>query len=479
MKRRRFLKYGLYGCSSILGTALGLGMPIGRAWGSHPSTGFPRTLVNLMLLGGADLRFTFVPAPDNAPDYVDRFWLARQGIYQNKYTSYADMFTAEYQVVSDPLTTTTFGIHKSCGWLIQQFNQRNVAIIANVFGSLNRRHDQSVLIANTGDPLANRLVLDRDGWGGRFVETASVASNAVAISGNVPIICKGSNPANRLEHVVHGRDMRNFALPGIDPLKNTVDPRNVLNRALTAYYTQRGMEILNDKPVNWPFRSFFQQYASLREFGDSISNRLSEHPTPGPISDLNLNDAEFELQCRNLYDCCLSFDILNPKIISMEYTGWDHHKQLNAAIVSRQHDIFGLNGGLDVVSNQLATDVPAANDNLVYTFTSDFGRQLAANGSAGTDHGRGTYSILIGNAVNGGVYGEMFPQHEAVPDPGDSLGRSPLEIPGTDINGLTSFERVLAQACDWATPGSGGVVFPNAASSNLEAGVDLSGLFTT
>lgn len=48
---------------------------------------------------------------------------------------------------------------------------------------------------------------------------------------------------------------------------------------------------------------------------------------------------------------------------------------------------------------------------------------------------------------------------------------------GTDIEGRTSFERVLTEACDWTEAGSGAQVFPDAATSAVEAGVDLSSLF--
>ena len=88
-------------------------------------------------------------------------------------------------------------------------------------------------------------------------------------------------------------------------------------------------------------------------------------------------------------------------------------------------------------------------------------------------------TILIGDDLTGGAYGDMFPQREALPDPGDGAGRTPFEIPGRDINGLTSFERILAAACDWAHAGSGATVFPNASSSGLETGVDLGSLFVT
>lgn len=118
-----------------------------------------------------------------------------------------------------------------------------------------------------------------------------------------------------------------------------------------------------------------------------------------------------------------------------------------------------------------------AETNTVYVFSSDFGRQLKANGDRGTDHGRGNYMILIGDSVKGGVYGEMFPASEITGDP------APYDTQGADIKGLTSFERVLAEVCDWVEPESGVKVFPNTILNDstggpiLEDGVDLKTLF--
>ena len=124
---------------------------------------------------------------------------------------------------------------------------------------------------------------------------------------------------------------------------------------------------------------------------------------------------------------------------------------------------------MDTLSSSLDTE---ANNNTVFVFTSDFGRQLHSNGTAGTDHGSGSYMILIGPSVNGGVYGDMFPDSEI----------TRFDTQGADIVGLTSFERVLAEVCDWVEPNSGEKVFPTTAATFpdppiLETGVDLSTLF--
>lgn len=110
--------------------------------------------------------------------------------------------------------------------------------------------------------------------------------------------------------------------------------------------------------------------------------------------------------------------------------------------------------------------------NRVYVFNTDFGRQIRANGDYGTDHGRGNYTILVGRCVNGGVYGEMFPANEIQ----GAAGSRRFDQQDADIEGRTSFERVLSAACDWTEAGTGAQVFPNAATSLLEPGVDLTGL---
>lgn len=115
----------------------------------------------------------------------------------------------------------------------------------------------------------------------------------------------------------------------------------------------------------------------------------------------------------------------------------------------------------------------ASASRMMFDFTTDFGRQLKANGDRGTDHGRGVYTILPGNDVAGGTYGEMFPEREVQPD---SNGRRPLETSGADVLGLTSTEKIQAALCDRVEPGSGSVVFPGAFNAAEETPGMLSGL---
>jgi uncharacterized protein (DUF1501 family) len=478
MKRRQFLKNSLYASA---GAAFGTGMtfPFG-AYGMECSLpDMPRTLVNLMFYGGIDSRFVFVPAPNHdevisSAGYLDKLWAARSIIYDSAYADYTAMFDAEYDPVVDPLSGDSFGIHKSCGWLRSQFESGRVAIIANSFCSRNRRHDQSQLNANTGDPAFDALVYDRDGWGGRLVDALAGAANTVELSHEISVFGNGTKPGERQGRVIHAKNTRDIALPEVNPDWAVTDRRNALTRALKSYYEARAQD-----SHQIPYSTFFQHNEAFRAFGQEVKTRLDAcGPLPDELAGLNLNSNHFEQQCRNLFDVCLVPDVLGVRTISMRYDGWDTHNVQHGRITNNLADVFGTAGGLATAMAQIGLlDGPGTNaaDQLLFCVTSDFGRQLRANGDRGTDHGRGLYTALIGSDLTGGVYGEMFPEREAVED---GNGKIPLETSGADILGQTSTERVFAEACEWVQPGSSGTVFPNAASAELESGVSLNSLFT-
>jgi hypothetical protein len=246
---------------------------------------------------------------------------------------------------------------------------------------------------------------------------------------------------------------------------------------LRAYYAGRGPEVAAEQPGNWPYHTFFRHNESLRSFASAVDDRLAScTPLPEALVELELSNPDFPQQARNLFDACQAPAELGLGVLSMSYGGWDSHNNQAAEIGANLGDVFGAGGGLDTalaaIETLPAVDTPAS-EQLLFYFASDFGRQLIANGTAGTDHGSGTYAILMGRAVRGGVYGDPFPQRESRPGVD---GLVPLETPGEDIEGLTATDRILTQAADWVSEGLGEAVFPNAGAGGLEPGVDLSGI---
>jgi uncharacterized protein (DUF1501 family) len=83
------------------------------------------------------------------------------------------------------------------------------------------------------------------------------------------------------------------------------------------------------------------------------------------------------------------------RIAFVEDTGWDTHRGQVAALDRK----FGeLDAGLRAVREGLATDWSKT----VVVVVTEFGRTVAVNGSAGTDHGVGGHALLAGGAVRGG-----------------------------------------------------------------------------
>ena len=472
MKRREFLRNTVLGSVAF---SAGMSLP-GNLLAACTTVEVPRTLVNLMFYGGMDSRFIFMPSPGHFDlNYLDKLWAARANLYPAGYPDYATMFAAEYDAVTDPLGGVDFGIFKRCGWLKNEFNAGRVAVIANSFCSRNRRHDQSQLNANLGEPDFSDLYYNRSGWGGRLVEELAGTPNTLELSHEISVYGNGTTDGERLTNVIHAKDTRDIALPNPENWAVT-DRRSVLTRALKSYYEARGSELANQ--TSSPFNLFFQHNQAFRVFGDQVKDRLDDcGPLPAALSALDLYSGHFENQCRNLYDVCLAPDILNVGTVSMRYDGWDTHNGQYGRIGNNLEDVFGSSGGLATALGQIAniptTGAPAV-EQLTFCVSSDFGRQLRANGDDGTDHGRGIYTILAGYGVTGGVYGEMFPERESVED---GNGRIPLETSGADIEGRTSTERVLAEACEWMQSGSSGAVFPNAGASDIEVPGLLDGLF--
>jgi uncharacterized protein (DUF1501 family) len=480
MKRREFMRRTML-ASAVAGSGLGLGMPLSSMAATCTLESRPRTLVNLMNYGGMDSKFLFMPSPGHYDTaYLEKIWAARKVIYTANYPDYATMFANEYLPVSYA-GGMEFGIYKGCDWLAQKFTEGKVAIIANSFCSRNRRHDQSQLNANAGEPEFNELLYDRSGWGGRLQEYQAAGMSLVELSHEISVFGNGSTEGERLTNVIHAKDMRNIALPNVVNGGST-SRRDVMARALRSYYEARGAEA-GDTPDS-PYNIFFQHNDAFRAFGDVVQTRINacgvlEGEPAEPLA-LALNSGHFAQQCQNLYDISLmNTDSLETQILSMRYDGWDTHNNQQARISENLSDLFSLSGGLATATNRMMDLATNPSTNMVFNFTSDFGRQLVANGDRGTDHGRGLYTILIGLGLGpddtagtfGGTYGEMFPEREAQTD---SNGKIPLETSGADVLGLTSTEKIQTALCDWVQPGSGELVFPNA----LDAAEETPGLLT-
>ncbi len=142
------------------------------------------------------------------------------------------------------------------------------------------------------------------------------------------------------------------------------------------------------------------------------------------------------------------------EIAAVDIGGWDHHDQENNVLGDLCAD-FG---------DSLAafhTDLGTRMERVTVVAMTEFGRRLAENGSAGTDHGHGGVMLALGGGVNGGrVHG-------------DWPGLSPQDLNRGDLEVTTDFRSVLTEVLEKRlnNPAAGGI-FPE-----FEGPTDL-GLFS-
>jgi uncharacterized protein (DUF1501 family) len=428
-----------------------------------------RILVNVMLAGGPDFRHLFPPAYNaNAASFGFKYWEARarsHDISTSSSGAWQDRWVNDYFPVSGG--GTTFGILRNCGWLKRMYDQGNVAIVANAIGSSSRDHDHSISVLDQGNLAYVANATEGSGWGGRLAKAAG--GNAVALTPTPRRFCYGPHPNNPQlfdnSNMVSAADMRNVGLYKTDPDSNPTYTRTRLVRSLSNYYRAKRAEV----PRATTFGRIVDHERRLRQFEQPINNRLATLTIPTGIEDLYsggvLSSSGFGVQIRNLYDALACNDVLNMRAASLEYNGWDSHKGQRNSIEPKLSDMFGDGKAFDTLYQSLPADAKA---NMTIVIAGEFGRQLKANGDSGTDHGRGNYMLIIGQPVNGGVYGNMFPAGEI----------AKLNENSPDIDGKTDIDRHFGAVCEWVHAGSANVVFPNRVSSQIEGGVSFGALMS-
>jgi len=540
INRRRFLQSALatgllYGTGSLpkLGNSA-LAAPLEN-----------RILVNLNLGGGPDFRHLIVPAySSNTNSFGNKYWNYRWR--SHRLNSNASSWQARWNNDYYPITVggsgwssglvdagglnsgVTFGIWREAGWLIDMFRSGNAALVFNAVGGTNRAHDLSTLMLDQGNVLSGLNNRDRSGWGGRLARSAG--GNSISLTSTPSAFCFGplGNAPGYNPNAIDNRDLvsvqnsREIGLFDFNLENNQFYQRaDKVARASKSYYAG-----LRDEDLPNAYDKFMDHESKVREFGELIQARLETIPIPlliqalyrgvdiggqpiNPEPDSNNNNFgnarrvlrnsySFGAQIRNLYDVIMANDLLDARVMSMSYGGWDSHgnqREVPAVLATDPNnpnarrgienglrDIFGGQfGGTPFDSNALHGGFSALwqsllqpdRDKIVLTVAGEFGRQIRANGDAGTDHGKGNLMLVISEQCAGGVYGEMFPDDEI-----DKYDDTSLRTP--DIDPRTEIDPLFAQVANWVQPNSGDAVFPRTASgySGISPIIESPGLFS-
>ncbi len=368
MKRRSFLKSGSVLSLPVMLSGMRVGAMTHTVLDEIISADSDRVFVLIRQNGGNDGLSTVIP--------LDQ--------YDNLSRFRSELLIPEGQVLK--LTEET-GLHPVMPGLHTLYQENVISIVQNVgYPNQNRSHFRSTDIWDSGSEASEVLAT---GWIGRYLDTDHPgfpegypnAENphpiAITMGPRVSETCQGM--------------AANFSLAISDPTALAMIPGTEGGDPPDLPY---GHELSYLRQVV----SQTNQYAGiLQEASEAGTNQSDLYPEPGQNS---LAD-QLKIVAQ------LISGGLETKVYVVNLNGFDTHA----------NQIIGGDPTVGVHSTLLAnlsTAIHAFMDDLrqqgldervIGATRSEFGRQIAANGSLGTDHGEAAPLIVFGSCVNGGLVG--------------------------------------------------------------------------
>lgn len=317
-------------------------------------------------------------------------------------------------------STRTFAVHPFMAPVQNLFNQRRLAVLANV-GTLvqpitkaqyNARSvpvPTSLFSHNDQQSTWQALSTEgaRTGWGGRFSDlmasangqntlftAISTAGNAVFLAGQSVIqyqLSTGAQPAV----VVSGQSGSTLYGSSIGPsrLRDIITDTNVTSNFAADYAGVVSRSLNAATSINSAFsQSVVTSVATAPTFTNPITGRAET------------NTLALQLQTVARMIAASSSLGVRRQVFFVSLGGWDTHDFQN---VNQPNLLAKVAQALGYFDEALSNIGGLDRRSQVTTFTaSDFGRTFQTNGD-GTDHAWGSHHFVMGGAVNGGdIYGQ-------------------------------------------------------------------------
>jgi uncharacterized protein (DUF1501 family) len=360
-----------------------------------------RNLVVLYLAGGNDALSTLVP-------YTDPFYFSRR----------PKIFVpaANVIMIGTDRSNKALGLHPRLTGLKQIFDDGHLALIQRTgYSNSSRSHFLGTDIWSTARP-QNSI---GPGWLGRYLDALPSPVDPLT----------GWCTQREVPHSLIGQQV---SVPAIASPKDYAFQSP--NSGVEATYSRTAMmQIASHLPVDQPQLSFVNgtaeaALATLDQVGLVAAYASTAYATDGLSQALK---AVAGAMVKGL----------GTKVFWVQIGGFDTHSTQQVNAVNAGYG--GLMGNLSTSLLAFYTDLKnqgLLQDTLVIQF-SEFGRRIAENGSAGTDHGAAGLMMAIGGGVNGGLYGTAADLNPA--------GNNPtLENGGNDVTYETDFRSVYARVID-------------------------------
>ena len=334
-----------------------------------------------------------------------------------------------------------FGFHPACAPLRALFNQRRLAVVANV-GILAQPSAKAGLEAQTTPRPANlfshsdqMLALQsadhrgftRIGWGGRIADRLGAF--------NASVLFPPLTSVNGLQTFVFGETSIPLTVPpgslfqlnGSGPGRFQFDAlRDAALREILAQEQSNVYDLVAQLLSEEGLAASSVVTPILRDAGSVVSPFFAN--VSGQVA------AQFKTIAQLIEGRAQTQ--LKRQVFFVAQNGYDTHGNQAG---THQSLLAELSDGIGTFQNAL--QALGMTDN-VTTFTlSEFGRTLKPSANAGTDHGWGDYTYVVGGAVKGGDFYGTLPV-QALNGP-DDLGNAGRWIP------TTSLEQYGATLCRW------------------------------
>jgi uncharacterized protein (DUF1501 family) len=291
-----------------------------------------------------------------------------------------------------------FGLHPALAplhpfWLAGKM----AAVHAVASPDLSRSHFQAQECVERGTA-ANSV---HSGWLDRALTQMGPGTTfrAIAEGDGMPRSLVGTEPKLVLDGI------EGFALSGWDGV------RDKTMAALKALYT--GF----DHPAATQALTTVAALASARTIADAPYQPAAEYP--GGSFAKRLKDVARLIKAK-----------IGLRVAVLDLGGWDMHTGLGQVDGGEMRNQLS---DLGAALAAFATDLGPALDDVTMVTMTEFGRRVAENGNAGTDHGHGQVMLLLGGGLDGGKVHGKWP------------GLAPAALASGDLAGVNDYRSVLAE----------------------------------
>jgi uncharacterized protein (DUF1501 family) len=397
LTRRQFLKgSAAAGLAGLAPTLLYTGSA--RAAGTQNPV-----LITVHLHGGNDHLNTFIP------------------FTEANYTALRPTLSGVLDAGALPLDDRLM-LHPSMTRFKNQYDAGRIAIVQGVgYPEPNRSHFRAIDIYEGADPVGT----PDTGWLGRYLDQVgdNGALGGAYIGSAVPLSLAAQSFAAPAVPGIEEYMYQTSALPA--------DGDAQLEAALAIFNQMNTGAVL--------FDGLLTQDRAAMDSIDVVQGAADVYQ-----SDIVYEDDDFS-QNMKVAAQLVNADI-GVRVLATELNGFDTH----ANQLDTQADLLGsISAGLDSFLQD--ADALGFADRVVVLLFSEFGRRVAENGTAGTDHGTAAPMIVAGNGVNGGIYGD-YPDLATLDSNGDLLvERDFREVYATLLGDWLGADAAPILGGDWET----------------------------